>query len=245
MGVTQYLLALVLVIVAAGCAPVAVQEQDAIEGAMVEESEELSAAGIPEETRERPTAASTPMPTPDEPAVTNTPVEPTEQPAATSRPIATPDPVSDEEAAQIYAAAIRRMTTFEHSFGGNPPDFPLVFILSITSDGELLGAPITPPQKLSPEMQGAIEAGIADLPFEYIWVESRDEVPMERGGGIIADGQGIIITMGNILPQEDSMVHLPFYMVCGSLCLSGKTYVLEEIDGAWQVTDNVGMEVQG
>ncbi len=48
-----------------------------------------------------------------------------------------------------------------------------------------------------------------------------------------------------ILPQEVGTVHLPFYMLCDSLCLSGKTYVLEGVDGVWQVTGSVGAEVEG
>ena len=46
-------------------------------------------------------------------------------------------------------------------------------------------------------------------------------------------------------PQNDGTVQLPFYMLCGSVCLSGKVYVLGKIDGAWRVTGNVGVEVTG
>lgn len=68
---------------------------------------------------------------------------------------------------------------------------------------------------------------------------------MGRSNEMIAEGQGIFITPGNILPQNDGTVQLPFYMLCGSLCLSGKVYVLGKIDGAWRVTGNVGVEVMG
>ena len=36
---------------------------------------------------------------------------------------------------------------------------------------------------------------------------------------------------------------LPVFMVCGGLCALGKIYVLSEVDGAWQVTGSVGMEI--
>ena len=125
------------------------------------------------------------------------------------------------------------------------PEFPLVYIVSTTDDGTLLYAPATPPQKLAPELRGAIEAELADMLFEIIWVENLEEAPVNSSSGMIVEVQGIVITMGNILPQEDGTVHLPFYMLCGSLCLSGKTYVLEEVDGVWQVTGSVGVEIAG
>ena len=68
---------------------------------------------------------------------------------------------------------------------------------------------------------------------------------MGGSNGMIAEGQGIVITRGNILPQDDGTVQLPFYMLRGSLCLSGKVYVLGKIDGAWRVTGNMRVEVMG
>jgi hypothetical protein len=117
--------------------------------------------------------------------------------------------------------------------------------VSTTDDGTPLNAPATPPQKSTPELQQGITAELADMSFEIIRIERFSEASMDNCTGMIAEGQGIIITMGNILLREDGKVHLPFYMVRGSPCVSGKTYVLEKVGGAWQVAGSVGTEVQG
>ena len=59
----------------------------------------------------------------------------------------------------------------------------------------------------------------------------------------MAEGEGIIISLGNIHAQDDGSVQLHFFMTCGGLCGIGKTYVLTQVDGAWQVTGSVGPEI--
>ncbi len=244
---TQFFVTLMLILMAAGCTPVETSEQAAADSTPVGEFEQIVADSRAVEGSEQATAASTPVDTVEQAAPVNTAVAEPEQTATVSTPVDTLEPMSGYEAGQIYAAAIRQMYTIDFSFGepGEPPEFPLVYIVSTTDDGTLLYAPATPAQKLAPKLRQAIEAELADMLFEIIWVESFDEAPVGSSNGMIAEGQGIVITMGNILPQEDGTVHLPFYMLCGSLCLSGKTYVLEEVDGGWQVTGSVGAEIEG
>jgi hypothetical protein len=56
----------------------------------------------------------------------------------------------------------------------------------------------------------------------------------------VAEGKGIVITLGNIHHQNDGTVQLSFFMTCGGLCGIGKVYVLGEAGGAWRVTGSVG-----
>ena len=243
----QFLTTLFLILVIAGCTTDEMAEQAAVDSTSASELEKAvddsDSLKVPEPATAAPMALHTPKQA--TPAVA-TRAEP-EQTDLVSTPITTVELASIEDAGQIYAAAIRHMYTLDNSFGepGEPPEFPLVYIVSTTDDGTLLQAPATSPQELAPELQKIIEAELADMLFAIIWIERFGAAPVDSNNGLIAEGKGIVLTMGNILPQENGTVHLPFYMVCGSLCLSGKTYVLERIDGAWQITGSVGLEVQG
>ena len=189
-----------------------------------------------------PTATMIPTATP-KPANTPEPAN-TAEPTADDKPTAdAPKPLLAADERHIYAAAIRQMYSVNHNFA-DPPEFPLVYIATSTDDGSLLDAPITSPQILSVALRQAVAAELTDLQIKIIWVESIDEVPLGPSNGLVAGGQGIFITLGNIIPQDDGTVQLPIYMLCGSLCLSGKTYVLAEVDGDWQVTGSVGAEIE-
>ena len=153
-----------------------------------------------------------------------------------------PNPADTNDDAQIYAAAIRQVYNVDHSFGESP-GWPLVYVVTTTDDLAMVDAPTAPSQKLPADLQEAITAELADEPFELIWIEALDNAPIDPANGHIAEGDGIIITLGNIHPQDDGSVQLPFFMTCGSLCGIGKTYVLNRVDGVWQITGSVGPEI--
>jgi len=219
---SHLLILLILLFAASGCAQANQPVQTAVTATHTPASP-TQAAELPE-----PTATATRT---DEPA-----------PPATVPPEA-PEPLSESDAAQIYAAAVRQIYTVDHTFGSDPPEFPFVYIVTTTDDGSLLDTPATDPQELPAELQQVIEALLSDLPFEVIWIANLDEAPVDPNNGSIADGLGIVITLGNILPQEDGSVHLPVFMVCGGLCALGKTYVLDQVQGGWQVTGSIGPEI--
>ncbi len=151
-------------------------------------------------------------------------------------------PLSAADEAQIYATAINQIYTVDHSYG-EPPGWPLVYVISVTDDSAMFDAPTAPSKTLSPALQEAITAELADQPFEVIWIESRDAAPIDPSDGRVAGGEGIIINLGNIHPQEDGSVQLPFFMTCGGLCGIGKTYILSPADDGWQVTGSTGPEI--
>jgi hypothetical protein len=144
--------------------------------------------------------------------------------------------------AQIFAATIRQIYTVDHSFD-KAPGWPLVYVISVTDDSALAGTPGAPSQPLSPALQDAIAAELADQSFEVIWIESRDEAPVDPADGRIAGGDGIIIALGSIQEQDDGSAQLSFFMTCGGLCGIGKTYVLKRAGDAWRVTGSVGPEI--
>lgn len=244
-AVAVRLLFLLLVSAAAGCTQAAVPEEAAVGGRPAANAEQAQAEAPVVDKSESSSASRTPEIEMPPPTSTITPTSQPEQPELTATsPAITPPAPSTAEAGQIYAAAISQVYFVENSFGGDPPEFPLVYIISTTTDGTLLQAPPSIPQEIKPELQKAIAAALDDPPFDIIWVASRDDVPVDNSGGQIAGGDGIYIILGNILPQQDGTVQLPLHMVCGTLCLSGKTYVLENIAGAWQVTGNVGLVIE-
>lgn len=150
--------------------------------------------------------------------------------------------LSGSDEAQIYAAAVRQIYNVDHSFG-QPPGWPLVYLVGNTDDSMMPDAPAAPPQRLTDGVQEAIVTGLADQPFEVIWIDEVDEAPIDPTNGQVAEGDGIIITLGNIHVQDDGSVQLPFFMTCGGLCGIGKTYVLNQVGDAWQVTGSVGPEI--
>ena len=154
----------------------------------------------------------------------------------------TPTPAANNDEAQIYAAAIRQIYTVDHSFGESP-GWPLVYVITTTDDSAMIDGPVAPSQTLPAELQRAITAELSDLPFEVIWIADHDEAPIDPTNGQVAEGEGIIISLGNIHSQDNGSVQLPFFMTCGGLCGIGKTYVLTQVDGAWPVTGSVGPEI--
>jgi hypothetical protein len=151
-------------------------------------------------------------------------------------------PTSSSAEAQIYASAIRQIYTVDHSFN-EPPLWSLIYVVNTTDNSVMLNTPSGPSKNLPTSMQQAIQSELADLPAELIWVDSLDDVPIDPADGRIAQGEGIVITLGNIDPQKDGTVQLPFYMTCGGLCGIGKNYTLDQSDGIWRVTGSVGPEI--
>ena len=116
---------------------------------------------------------------------------------AADEPTGDPGPAGSGEDAQIYAAAIRQIYTVDHSFG-EPPNWPLVYVVNSTNDAVMPDAPVAPSQNLSPELLAAIQAELVDQPFELIWIDGVDEAPIDSSNGQVADGEGIITTF----PQQ-------------------------------------------
>jgi hypothetical protein len=151
--------------------------------------------------------------------------------------------LSESDQAQIYAAAVRQIYNVDHSFGNQSPAWPLVYLMRTTDDTVMPDAPDDPSQRLSGPLQEAIAAELAGEPFQLIWFDETEGAPIDPTNGQVADGEGIIITLGNIHGQDDGSVQLSFFMVCGGLCGIGKTYILNPVDNTWQVTGSTGPEI--
>ncbi len=144
---------------------------------------------------------------------------------------------SSWDPAEIYALVVRQLYTVDHTFG-QPPLFPVVYLLRQTDDS--IGAPGAPgnSQTIFPGDQQRIVSLLADLPARFAWVDGREAVPLDEIG-VVMDG-GAMMTLGNIAQQPDGSLHTPAGIYIGSLAAGGQTYVLQFVDGAWQITGIAG-----
>jgi hypothetical protein len=144
------------------------------------------------------------------------------------KPVSTPwDP------AAIYALVVRQLYTVDHTFG-QPPLFPVVYLLRQTDDSVSASGAPSNSQTIFPGDQQRIVSLLADLPADFVWVDSREDVPLDSVG--VVAGGGAMITLGNISQQPDGALDTPASIYIGSLAAGGQTYVLEAVDGVWQIT---------
>jgi len=146
--------------------------------------------------------------------------------------------ITDDDRAEIYAAVISYVYEVDNTFGGDKR-FSVIYLPRYTDDS--VGDPASgeADSELLPEsLQKAIVAGLEGLPAEFIWVDDRDEVPMNVGS---VAGDGAIITVGNIHLQGDGSVQVAASIYFANLGAGGATYIVEETDGDWQVTGDTGV----
>lgn len=185
-------------------------------------------------------AACAPEPAPE--ATPDPVVEPDPGGITTGEPGGEGVPVGPDETAyaEIYAAAIRQLYTVDHTFGDAPPNWPTIYVVSRTDDSVGGGEALTEGAELPAETQEAISAALSDLPAEIVWIASREEAPISDEDGTVGGGDAIIVTLGNVAVTDEDTVEVPASLYCGMLCATGMTYVIEQVDGTWQVTGTTG-----
>jgi ABC-2 type transport system permease protein len=177
------------------------------------------------------------------PEITPAPTPASTQSPQVLSPVPSPLPAHTEgDQAAIYAAVVRQLYTVDHTFGDQAPNFPIVYLVRTTDDG--VGDPDAPraePHELAESTQADIIDALQDLPAKFIWVDGDDEVPVEQNTGSVAGG-GAIFTLGNVHFQEDGSALVSARLFFAMLGAMGKTYVLEQVDGIWQVTGDTGVQ---
>jgi ABC-2 type transport system permease protein len=171
---------------------------------------------------------------------------PTPAPAGPTQAISPPPTPSsthpEDDQAAIYGAVVRQLYTVDHTFGDDPPNFPVVYLVRTTDDS--VGDPDAPqagPQILQDSTQMEIVGSLDDLPAEFVWVDDADEAPREDHTHAVAGG-GAIITLGNIHFRPDGSAFVSAKLYFAPLGAIGKTYVLEQLDGGWSVTGDTGVQ---
>lgn len=150
---------------------------------------------------------------------------------------------SPETQLGIYKAVIGEVYFVDHSFQ-QPPMWSTIFIHRMTEDFLLDPEAPRGENELIPDaIQQSLSAELIEIPADVIWLDDNSEAPYDPQNGRILDGEGVILTLGNIHFQEDGSAWVSFWLECGNLCGIGKTYVLEDINGIWQVTGSTGVEI--
>ena len=147
------------------------------------------------------------------------------------------EPAVDEAA--VYTAVARQMYTVDDTFGGTLQPAK-VYLVSRTDDS--VGDPAVEQgasHPISEAAQQAIVAGLTDLPAEWVWVNSREEVPLDPGNGSVS-GEGAIFTFGSIHPQADGTVLVSGSIYVANLAAGGQTYIVEKTERGWTVTGTTG-----
>lgn len=148
-----------------------------------------------------------------------------------------------EVKAEIYAAVIKQLYEVDHTFG-EPPNFPVVYVVYIVHNTrDNIGDPNAPrsdSRVLDESLRSAIADRLADLPAEFIWVSGRDEVPLENDGSV--QNGSAIVTFGNIHPGEGYSVLVSASIYIAPLGATGKTYILEKREGRWRVIGDTGVQ---
>jgi hypothetical protein len=154
--------------------------------------------------------------------------------------ISTGETTDDQAKAVIYAAVVSQLYTVDHTFG-EPPNFPIIYIVETTDDsvGDT-DAPQTKSNLLLRSIQLAITASLDDLPADFVWVGNSNEVPLDNDTGVV-EGNGAIITLGNVHFQEDGSALVSASIYIANLAAGGLTYSVERIDSAWQVVGDTGV----
>lgn len=138
----------------------------------------------------------------------------------------------------ILTAVIRQVYTVDDTFGGQG-NFTTVYLLAV-DDAETGAIPYNSKARSVPApVQQGILAALTDLSSQFKWIASAGEAPRDEEN--IVQGNGAIITIGNIHVQDDGTVHIAASIYVGMLAAGGQTYVLERHDGAWKITGTTGM----
>ena len=159
-------------------------------------------------------------------------------------------PSEDDQAkAAIYAAVVRQLYTVDHNHS-EPPNFPIIYLVGATDDN--VGDPHAPKTKsnlLLRSEQEAITDALEDLPAEFVWVSGSSEVPLVSDSAHVnlpyrtevVEGNGAIITLGNVHFQEDESALVSASIYIANTAAGGLTYIMECIDGVCQVVGDTGV----
>lgn len=140
---------------------------------------------------------------------------------------------------QILAAVVRRIYTVDDTFGGTSK-LPLIYLLSVEDSNGSAIPYASPGSTLPAPVQQGVVAALADLPAQFKWVESAGEV--KRNKDNVVEGNGAIITLGKVRPQEDGSVQVTSSIYLGPMAAGGQTYILENQGGEWKVTGTTGSQ---
>ncbi len=168
---------------------------------------------------------------------------PTGHPGTNAAAPASFDALNIDKQAEIYAAVARQIYLVDHTFGDQPPMWEGLYLIRLTNDS--VGDPNMPQSDavvLPEELMGSVGKYLGDFPAKIMWVDSIEQVGLDPQNGTLDGGNSAAITFGNIYAQEDGTVQVSASLYFASLGAGGKTYILSNANGIWEVTGTTGVE---
>jgi hypothetical protein len=149
-----------------------------------------------------------------------------------------PSTISMSEKTDIYSAVILQLYSIDHNYE-ETFNLPVLYMVE-TIDDEAGGRHITEPTSvvLEESVKQGILANLDDISADLIWVKRFSDVTWDEGR---VEGGGAIITLGNIQLQEDGSVQVAISIHYASLGAEGLTYIVEQVEGNWQVIGDTGV----
>lgn len=145
----------------------------------------------------------------------------------------------EQQQIDIYAAAVRQLYTVDDTYGGTLQP-PTVYLIRTTENvGGDPDLDAGDPARIPEAVQSGVSAALSDLPTTIRWVDSRQDVELDPETGEVVGG-GVIITLGNILPESETEALVPASIYIANLAAGGQTYIVEQQDGTWTVTGTTG-----
>ena len=143
--------------------------------------------------------------------------------------------------ADIYAAVVRQLVLFDHSFGNGPPT-PFGQVYVIDSYASRSGSMVIVAD--GPFLDVELRRGIANQsdempPVEFV-AKKEDKGQIERQGLTGVENDGVIVGLAPVARQPDGTVHVGAGYWCGLDCGLALTYVVEDVGGHWHVTGKTG-----
>jgi hypothetical protein len=147
---------------------------------------------------------------------------------ASTRPVSAPAPVvlTPQDEILIYQAVIQSIALPD-------PSGPR-YILRSTDDSAALSSSQTGAANavvLSTETQAGISAALGNI----IWVDSRENVPLDPTNLRVVRG-GVLITLGNISVQPGRQGKTSASYFAGPTWGGGYLYTLNWVNGAWSIS---------
>ncbi len=144
-----------------------------------------------------------------------------------------PDPAT-ERAIGVYTTVLSKLI---HEEGALQADSPIFILDRVDPDAQDPTASPAPAEPISQDVQRGVVAGFPERDVIFVADAEAVSIPVEEGGGV-RDG-GMLVTLGPI-PQGASRVEVPAGTLCGNLCGTWATYVVELQGEVWKVSGTTG-----
>ena len=146
--------------------------------------------------------------------------------------------VQDEAA--VYAVVIRQLATIDDTFGGNLNP-ATIYVIKNTDDtvgnpGDQEARSKTIPDTSHSNITGML----SDISAKIIWVDKFEDAEFEQTQYSEVKDGGAIITLGNIYVKANGSVQVAGSIYTANMAAGGTTYVLEKVEGSWEITGRVG-----